>query len=547
MILPFLAAERRGNVAWILMCFYAVALVPAGYGLVTAPNDTEFSVSVLPPVAFGEIHDACVVEPPPQSARATPMQQDQQSIIYIFRLPSWETSGETVGVSYDGARVGEIFDGTYLAWRVSPGKHIATSAIEHNKKHASVEVDTVSGGIYYIKVYLGHGIRAGKITMEIVSKEAGESEISKRCKPMEPSETVVTTSRAQIKAENEASAAKPPAPSPAGPTASVPGHAASAAPPAPVSVPAGSSPAPAVTNSRAVAPLTDSANADTASDCPGFAAGIPDEAGHQLALKVCEAVWKGNVAETRSLLQSGVDPNAYRYSLKKWTLLLLAVRFGHKDTVEFLLVNGADVNAKDVDGETPLHTAVELFNRGSKPHKEIVKLLIAHNADLHARDRRGVTPFELAESSGRKDIVELFPATAPDVDAAYKDGDSSPKIYVRPMTLPRNQIALLMESGGLLVVKIDGQSVAGRRPIELLPGSHTLEFMPFYPGECIYCEKRFTETLSAKAGVEYKAKLKIEKVGPTVKSPVPPGSIAGQVPRITETPIRAWVEITTKP
>jgi len=44
----------------------------------------------------------------------------------------------------------------------------------------------------------------------------------------------------------------------------------------------------------------------------------------------------------------------------------------HKDVVELLLANKADVNAKDNSGKTPLHIAV------SKGHKDVVELLRQH-------------------------------------------------------------------------------------------------------------------------------------------------------------------------
>ena len=46
-------------------------------------------------------------------------------------------------------------------------------------------------------------------------------------------------------------------------------------------------------------------------------------------------------------------------------------RDGHKDVAELLLANKADVNARDNDGDTPLHMAA------MKGHKDMVELLLA--------------------------------------------------------------------------------------------------------------------------------------------------------------------------
>ena len=59
------------------------------------------------------------------------------------------------------------------------------------------------------------------------------------------------------------------------------------------------------------------------------------------------------------------------------------------------LDEGSDVNAKDEDGVTPLHWA------SSGDHKEIVELLIANGADVNAiivsGRNQGKTPLDWAE------------------------------------------------------------------------------------------------------------------------------------------------------
>ena len=80
----------------------------------------------------------------------------------------------------------------------------------------------------------------------------------------------------------------------------------------------------------------------------------------------------GRLGEMRTLLAVGADVNAK--NTVGWTPLHLAARIGHTEAARLLLAAGADVNAKDKDGHTPLHGAAE------NGHTDVVNLLRAHGA-----------------------------------------------------------------------------------------------------------------------------------------------------------------------
>lgn len=75
-----------------------------------------------------------------------------------------------------------------------------------------------------------------------------------------------------------------------------------------------------------------------------------------------------------------------------------------QNLVKLLLTKGAfnknDINTLDLYGSTPLHRAVEMG------WKDVVELLIAKGADVNAKDSQGYTPLYYA--GGRTDIIEVL-------------------------------------------------------------------------------------------------------------------------------------------
>lgn len=70
--------------------------------------------------------------------------------------------------------------------------------------------------------------------------------------------------------------------------------------------------------------------------------------------------------------------------------LIQAAKDGNLPATQTLLVDGADINAKNKDGETPLMWAEY------KNHTEIIKLLIRKGADINAINNDGDTALIIA-------------------------------------------------------------------------------------------------------------------------------------------------------
>lgn len=70
--------------------------------------------------------------------------------------------------------------------------------------------------------------------------------------------------------------------------------------------------------------------------------------------------------------------------------------------IQMLLINGADVNKKNVYDETPLHCLVR------KPNVQTVKLFLDYGVDYNFKDYRGVTPLIEAIYADNDEVVQLL-------------------------------------------------------------------------------------------------------------------------------------------
>ena len=148
-----------------------------------------------------------------------------------------------------------------------------------------------------------------------------------------------------------------------------------------------------------------------------------------------------------------------------WNIQLLAsVIRDDFNKIEQCLKNGADIDAKDNDGETALMIAIPhrrldvdssfdieyskrylnrakyLIDAGANvnakdnfcrtalmlasiyEHLEIVKLLVANGANVNAKDNNGQSPLSFASESCNKEIVEFLIKNGADVNAKDNDG-----------------------------------------------------------------------------------------------------------------------------
>lgn len=103
--------------------------------------------------------------------------------------------------------------------------------------------------------------------------------------------------------------------------------------------------------------------------------------------ELVEAIRKGDRDEIGRLLGSGAYPNEVDPEFKT-PVLTWAARYGDPQIIKQLLDKGADVNARDRDGYTALHSAAFLG------HFRAVEILVQSGADANALGKQNDTPMD---------------------------------------------------------------------------------------------------------------------------------------------------------
>ncbi len=134
----------------------------------------------------------------------------------------------------------------------------------------------------------------------------------------------------------------------------------------------------------------------------------PAGAKQRSAKSLHPVVMAGDIDQVQSLISSGADINAK--GMQGMTPLHTALWYSRKAIAELLIAKGADVNVKEKSGKTPLHFVA------IKGGGEVAILLIAKGADVNAKDTTGQTPLHLSANFGRKDVVEILIAKDADVN-----------------------------------------------------------------------------------------------------------------------------------
>ena len=132
-----------------------------------------------------------------------------------------------------------------------------------------------------------------------------------------------------------------------------------------------------------------------------------DEDGETLLHIAVVGGW--DVAVTQALITAGANVNAK--NMAGSTPLHDAPFAKSIAVVQFLVARGAHVNAKNSNGLTPLHNAALAEN------VEVAQFLISKKADVNAKDNVGGTPLHAAADQGNVEIAKLLVANKASINA----------------------------------------------------------------------------------------------------------------------------------
>ncbi len=150
------------------------------------------------------------------------------------------------------------------------------------------------------------------------------------------------------------------------------------------------------------------------------------------------------------LLSQGADPDIMAALVSNnysGTPLHIAAALGNQPTIELLLARHARVNVF-YNGKTPLHLAVEAGNFAA------AQLLIVKGADVDAQEKSGITPLQSAVANVRPELVSLLLESKANPDqiglAQPRSGVGNANITPLQMAVQRNDanlVQILLEHG----------------------------------------------------------------------------------------------------
>lgn len=110
------------------------------------------------------------------------------------------------------------------------------------------------------------------------------------------------------------------------------------------------------------------------------------------------AAWRGNLAAVKWLLERGARINAAK---RQWSALHYAVFAGHAEVADYLIEQGADIDAQSTNGSSVLMMAVY------EGHQQLARKLIEKGADRTPKNEWGDGALDWAMRHNRLEIARM--------------------------------------------------------------------------------------------------------------------------------------------
>ena len=204
-----------------------------------------------------------------------------------------------------------------------------------------------------------------------------------------------------------------------------------------------------------------------------------------------QAAFNGHKELVELLLEKGANPNMRTttkniLAIGGTTALIGAAKGGHKEIVDLLIRDGADVDTigaieflrkveytsttKRAKSALSTHhdytVSSPLLEAAAKGHKEIVELLIANKADINITDLTGVNPLMKAAREGHIEIVRLLVANGADINASsFQEGATALFFALQKLYKPNNT-----KTANFLITKganVNARNLRGATPLHM--------------------------------------------------------------------------------
>jgi len=160
-------------------------------------------------------------------------------------------------------------------------------------------------------------------------------------------------------------------------------------------------------------------------------------------LTIHEAVREGDWPDVRYHLNHGADIHELNES--GYSPLHLSAAYGHPKIAQYLLSQGAQVDAREEESTPRYYTALHLAAREHNP--EVAQVLLKHSADPNARDVEAYTPLHVAARYNSAETAQVLLRGGANVNAQNDNGNTPLAVAVKWKKLEVGRI--LVQYGGV--------------------------------------------------------------------------------------------------